>query len=112
MTTKCVTAEEHDVDRQDERADADAERSFSSPWIREPHRFPDINRKDDDEDERQIKKVAVHVLHDQREGTLAEIRFARFPDSARWRISPEGFVIGPAIIITGQSKSARRPKNQ
>src|SRR6266446_7439139 len=97
MTTESVSAEEHDVDCQDERADADAERSFSSRWIREPHRFPDINREDDNEDEREIKKVAVHVLHDQREGTFAQISFARLTDSACWRISPECFVVGAAI---------------
>src|SRR5450755_618048 len=112
MATEGVAAEEHDVDRQDDRADADAERSLASRWISEPHRFPDINREDDDEDEREIKEVAVHVLHDQGKGAFAEIRLARFAYRASRRIGPETFVIGAAIVITGETKTAGCPQNQ
>ena len=63
-------------------------------------------------DEREIEKIAVHVLHDQRKRTLAEIRFARLAHGARRRIGPERFVIGAAIVITGQPESARRPQDQ
>src|ERR1700681_2280762 len=112
MTPEGVAAEEHDVNRQDDRAEADAERTLSSRWISEPHRFPDINREDDDEDERKIKKVAVHVLHDQGERAFAEIRLARFADRASGRVGPETFVIGAAVVITGEAKTAGRPQDQ
>ena len=62
--------------------------------------------------EREIEKIAMHVLHDERKGTLAEIRLARFADGAGRRIGPERFVVGAAIVITGEPESARRPKNQ
>src|SRR6266705_4831878 len=112
MTSEGVAAKKHNVDRQDDRSDADAERNLASRWIDEPHRFPDVNREDDDEGEREIKKVAVHVLHDQGERALAEIRLARFAYSASGRVRPETLVIGAAVVITGETKTAGRPQDQ
>ena len=54
----------------------------------------------------------MHILHDEREGTFAEIGFARFADGAGRRIGPERFVIRAAVIIAGETKTARRPQNQ
>src|SRR5438552_13133754 len=104
MATEGVAAKQDDVDRQNDCADADAERNLASRWIGEPHRFPDINREDDDEAEREIKKVAVHVLHDQGERALAEIRLARFAYSTSGRVGPETLVIGAAVVIAGETK--------
>src|SRR5436305_14249389 len=105
MTPESVAAKKYDVDRQNDCPDADAERNLASRWIGEPHRFPDINRKDDDEAEREIKKVTVHVLHDQGERALAEIRIARFAHSASGRIGPETLVLGAAAAITGPTNT-------
>src|ERR1051325_1046776 len=80
MTAEREAAQKDDVDEQDERADPKAERSLSSRRIDEPKRFPDIDREDDDKQKREIKKIAVHVLHDQRKRALTEIGFARLAD--------------------------------
>ena len=112
MTTKRVAAQQHDIHRQHERADADAERFRPVRGIDEPHRFPDIVGENENENEREVEKIAMHVLHDEREGTFAEIGFARLADGAGRRIGPERFVICAAVIITGEPESARRPKNQ
>src|SRR2546430_11807031 len=105
MTTKSVTAEQDDVNREHDCADADAES------IIKPEPFPNVVTQNQNENEREIQKIAVHVLHDERERALAEIRFARLTDSARGRVRPECFVIRAAIVITGQAESARRPQN-
>src|SRR4051812_9675283 len=106
MTTKCVAAQEHDVDRQNNRADADAERLLLRRRSREPHRFPGIIGEDQNKNEREIKKVAMHILHDERERTFTEISFARFADGTGRRIRPESFVIRTAVIIAGETKTS------
>src|SRR3981081_4680686 len=105
VTAKCITAEQNDVDREDECSDS------NSKSVRKPKRFPNIDTQNDDENECEIKKIAVHVLHDEREGTLTEISFARFAHRAGRRIGPERLVVGAAIVITGESETARRPQN-
>ena len=80
--------------------------------IDEPHRFPDIVREHEDEKEREIEEIAMHILHDEREGALAEIGAARLADGAGRRIGPESFVVGAAVIITGEPKTARRPEDE
>ena len=105
MTTKCIPAEKNDVNREHDCAHADPESMV------EPERFPNVVAQDQNENEREIQEIAMHVLHDERERALAEIRFARLTDSAGGRVRPESFVIRAAIVITGQPKSARRPQN-
>ena len=51
----------------------------------------------------------MHVLHDERERTLAQIGFARLADRAGGRIGPERFVVGASIIVAGEPESARAP---
>src|SRR5437868_13039503 len=97
MTAERITAQHDDVDGQHQRADANAE---DSPTRRvcEPQCFVDIVRQDDEENQRQVEKEAVDVLHDERKRTLAEITLAWFADSARRWIGPEGFVICATIV--------------
>src|SRR5713101_8720716 len=111
VTTKCVPTEQDDVDREHNRADAKTERTPAARSIDKPESFPNIIGQDQNEKQREIKKVAVNVLHDERERTFAEISFARFAHCARRRVCPKRFVVSAAIIITGEPKSARRPKN-
>src|SRR6266480_8084646 len=101
VTAKYVTTEQNDVDCEHNRADADSES------IVEPECFPNVVAQNQNENECEIQKIAVHVLHDERERTLAEICFARLAHRARGRVRPECFVVRAAIIITGQPESAR-----
>src|SRR5437667_5809845 len=105
VTTKRVTAKQDNVNCEHDRPDA------NSQSVVEPESFPNVVTQNQNENEREIQKIAVHILHDQRERTLTEISFARFADRARGRVGPKCFVIGAAIIITGEPKSARHPKN-
>ena len=112
MTAKSVAAEQNNIDRQDERADANSERSLARRRIDKPHRFPNIVSEHEDEKEREIEKIAMHILHDERKGALAEVGAARLADGAgRW-IGPESLVVGATVIITGEPKTARRPENE
>jgi hypothetical protein len=106
MATEGVTAEEDHIDREGECADADPKS------IGKTRRFQNVVAEDENKDEREIEKITVNILHDEREGTFAEISLARLAHGAgRW-VSPEGLVVGSAIIVTGKPKAAGRPKNQ
>ena len=105
MTTKCIPAEENDVNREHDCAYADPESMV------EPERFPNVVTENQDENEREIQEIAMDVLHDERKRALTEIGFARFTNRAGGRVRPERFIISAAIVIAGQPKSARRPKN-
>src|ERR1035437_1280045 len=111
MTAESIQREENRVQRQHNRSHADAE-MFRAGQVGEPYSFPRVMRKQDDEQERQIKKVAVDVLDDERERAFAKKRFARFANGAVDRVGPERLVICAAIIITGETKSGRNPQNQ
>ena len=83
----------------------------TSGRIYKPERFPNVDAEDDNENKCEIKKISVHILHNERERALTEIRFSRLTDGAgRW-VRPKRLVIGATIIITGQAEYARRPKN-
>src|SRR5436190_384780 len=112
MAAEGVTAEQNNVHRQHEGSDADAERSLAWRRVLEPHGFPDIAREEQQENQGEIKEIAVNVLQDQRKGILAPIRFPRFGYGAGRRVGPERFVIGAAIVVAGETKSSRRPKDQ
>ena len=112
MTTKRITAEQNDIDCEDHRPNADAKHTFSCPWIDKPKRFPHVIGEDQNENESEIEKIAVNVLHNQRERTFAQISLSRFPDRACRRISPERFIVGAPVVVTGQTKSTGRPKDQ
>src|SRR4029079_6892841 len=43
---------------------------------------------------------------------LAEVRLARFADSARQRIRPECLVVCAAVVVTREAEAARRPEDQ
>ncbi len=112
MAAERVAAKEDDVGRQDERTETNAEADGPGRRIGEPQRQPHVIGEDDDEEQRQIEKVPVDVLEDQRERALAEIRLARLADGARRRIGPERLVVRPAVVIAGEAEAAGRPQDQ
>ena len=74
-----VAAEQHDVDGEHERADADAERFLPVAGSVEPHRLPHVLREHEQEQQREVQEVAMDVLQDQRERVLAEVRLRGSP---------------------------------
>ena len=92
VTAKSVASEENNVYRQHDRPDTKPERSLARHRIDKPHRFPNIVRKHKEKEKREIEEVAMHILNDERKGTLAEVGAARLANSAgRW-IGPEGLI--------------------
>src|SRR4051812_8473352 len=65
-----------------------------------------------DKDQCEIQKVSMDVLQDQREFTLAAIFVSRFADGACYRVGPKRFVIGSAVVIASEPKSAGGPQDQ
>src|SRR4029077_5066235 len=96
VTAKRVAAQQNNVDRKHNRADAD-----SKP-IWKPKRLPYVVRQNEKKKESKLEKVSLHILHDKRDRPFAPVALPRFAYRAGRRVGPERFVIGAAIIITGQ----------
>src|SRR3954468_8489556 len=111
MAAEGVASQQQGVRRQDEAADADAEMARTRT-IGEPERLDRVANQNDDEHQPEVQKIPVHVPEDEREESLPQVAVARFSNRAGQRIGPERFVIGAAIVITGEAESARRPQNQ
>src|ERR1700680_2347774 len=101
MTAQRVTTQQNHVYQQHQRAYTESEA------VRKLRRFVDIVGQQHQEDKRQVHKIAMHVLHDQREVTFAEVFLSRLTDSAVGRIGPERFVVSAAIVVASQTESAR-----
>jgi len=112
MTAKSVASKQNNIHRQHECAEAKPERSLARHRIDKPHRLPHIMGKHEEKEKSEIEEVAMHILHNERKGTLAEVGAARLADGAgRW-ISPKSLIVGTTVIITGEAKTARRPEDE
>src|SRR2546430_8660376 len=112
MTTKRITAEQNDIDCENHRPNADAKHTFPCPWIDKPKRFPHVTGEDHNENEGEIEKIAMHVLHDERERAFTPVAFAWLTDRACRRISPERFIVCAPVVVTGATESAGCPTDQ
>jgi len=106
MAAERIAGEQGDVREKNQGAHTDTE------GVVEPESFPNVVGEEDQEDERDVEKIAMDVLDDEREGTFAEIFFARLADGARRRVRPEGFVVCAAIVVTSEAESAGRPEDE
>src|SRR2546421_8118492 len=104
MTTQRISTEQDDIHRQRQRADADAKAFLAGCGINKPDCLPNIVRKEAEQDECCVKKIAMGVLDDERKGMLAKVTLARLAYRAGRRIRPKGFVVGAAVIIASQAK--------
>src|SRR5438552_9445359 len=105
MTAERITSEQNNVDCQHYRADANSK----SVW--KPKRFPNVMGEGQKKKQGKIEKITMHILHDERERPFAPIAPARLAYRACGQIGPERLIVRPAIVITGQPESSRRPKN-
>ena len=78
----------------------------------EPHRFPHVVRENENEQQREVKEIAMNVLHDEWKGIFAQISLSRLADSAGGWVGPKCFVVSAAVVVTGEPKTRRRPQNQ
>src|SRR3970282_1916296 len=54
----------------------------------------------------------MDVLQDQRKRALTPVALAGLADRARWRIRPEGLVVGSSVVIAGQAEAGGRPQSE
>src|SRR5579871_254175 len=106
VTPEYVHRDQHDVHRQNDGADADAE------TVREPARLPLVPNQKTPDDVGEPQKVAMKILKHQREPTLAQILVARLAHRAGRRVRPERLVVSAPVVITGEPETARDPKDQ
>ena len=95
-----VAGEQRHVEREHQRADADAE-LHAARAVGEPERLPHVARQEEQEQHRDVQEVAVDVLQDEREGPLAQIALPRLADGAVRRIGPERLVVRAAVVVAG-----------
>src|SRR5581483_5071581 len=112
VTPERIAAEQDYVGSQNERSQPDPERSPTGHRVGEPERFPDIEDEARQEQERQVEKIAMNVLENQGKPPLAAVCIARLAHCTGGRIRPESPVIGAAVIIAGEAKQPRSPKDQ
>src|SRR5690349_5494081 len=93
VTSAGPAADRNNVGNKHQCAEADAETPGARGRIHKPESFPRIVGQNEENGKREIEKKAMHVLNDQRQLLLAEIRLARLADGAAGRISPECLVV-------------------
>src|SRR5690242_17375388 len=76
VAAESIAAEHDEIEREHDGSHADSELSV------EPQRFPKIVRQDHQEQQREVKEVAMDVLDDERKRSLAQIFLARLADGA------------------------------
>src|SRR6266851_5875691 len=102
-----VKRKKEDIDRQDERAYADAKMAV------EEERANGVVPEKNDEKNRQIKKVAMDILQDEWKSGFASVVVARrFANRASRGIQEECAVVGFAVVIAGGTKAERPGEDQ
>src|SRR5262249_7989676 len=61
---------------------------------------------------RDVQRVPVDVLQNERECLLTPVALAGLPDGTRWWIRPERLVVCAAVVIAGKAEEAGKRKNQ
>ena len=97
---KSVKRKKEDIDRQDDRANPDAEMTV------EEERTNGVVPKKNDEQNREIEKIAMDILQDKgKRGLPAILAVRRFPDGASGGIEEKRAVVGFAVVVTRGTES-------
>ena len=116
MAAERVGGEQREVHGENERPEADAELRLAEDMAglvgREPHRLPQVDGEHAQERDREIEKIAVDVLEDERKVAFAKVCRARLAHRAVDGIGPHRLVVRAAIVVAGQAESAGRPEDQ
>src|SRR2546425_2394671 len=100
-----VASQEDDVDPHHQRAHADSEA------VGEPERQDRVPGEHHDEEDRDVPRVAMEVLEEERKARLARVALD-VADGARHRRQPEGAVVGLAVVVAGQPEETWAPQDQ
>ncbi len=108
MATECVAAEQKDIHRKHERANTHTEVVCTiCARVEEP--AEGIPRKQEDELDRDIESVTMHILKQEWKLLLNALVVAaklRFTDTTTHRVTPECLVVRAAVVVTGESKES------
>src|SRR4030081_3835282 len=80
--------------------------------VGEPEALPRVAREDDEEEQREIEEVPVHVLEDQRQLLLTAIAVARLTDGTAGGIGPERLVVRAAVVVASEAKAGGKWQDQ
>src|SRR5262252_4765682 len=93
------------VERERARAREDGEGAESDAEAGlELERLVHVVPEEDEPERREVERVAVQVLEDERELLLAGVLAVRLADRARGRIPEEGAVVRLPIVVAGGSE--------
>src|ERR1700694_3110228 len=107
MARQRVEGKQDHVEQQNQAANADTKVSVEEKSI------DGIVPQESQKYNREIQKVAVHILQNEREGRLPAIfSFGRFSHRARRGIEEKCAVIRFAVVIAGGAKSQWARENQ
>src|SRR4051812_30148364 len=112
MASKCVAAEQYDVEREDDGSNSYSELLVARTAIEEPHRPIRVVGENHQENEREVQEVAVHVLENERQIALAAVAVTGLADSAAGRVRPEALVVCAAIVVAGEPESGGERQDQ
>lgn len=103
VAAKGVATQQVDVDAEDDRADADTEGLGAIGPGPDECMYCIVGEHHDEQDG-EVKEVAVDVLEHEGERLFAKIGTAPFTDgTGRW-IAPEGLVVGATIVVAGEAE--------
>src|SRR5580700_9725649 len=97
MAAKGVTAQQHYVEGEHYRTDPKTEMP-GARCVSEPKPAPSVMRQNQNKDDRDVEKVPMDILQDQRKRGFPWVPKPRFTDRTSRRIGPERLVIRASII--------------
>src|SRR3954465_13581852 len=111
MAAERVAAKQYRIENQHQRSHTDSE-MFYTIRSREPQRPITVKQENEHENNREVQKIAMDVLQNQRKFLFAAISLARLPNRARERIHPESLVVSAAIVVASEGDQPRKRKDQ
>ena len=110
MASQRVTAEQDDVDDEDDRAKANPEILVAGVAIEEPHRLVGVAGKDEEEYQRGVEEVPMDVLNHEWKESFAAITPAGLAHRAIGRVRPEALVVRSPIVVAGEPETGGKGK--
>src|ERR1700676_5100582 len=107
MARQRVDGKQSNVNQQNQAANTNAELPI------EEKSFDRVMPQENQEKNRKIKKIAMHILQDKWKGRFAAIfAVGRLAHGARGRVEKKCGIVRLAVVVTGAAKSQRTRQHQ
>jgi hypothetical protein len=106
MARQRVNRQQTDIHQQNQRAHAHAKLTVKK------ERLDNVFPQESQENDGQVKAIAMQVLQDERKPRLAAIRPLRFAYSATRRIKKKRPIVSFAVVIAGSAKAEGPAQDQ